>query len=175
MISDWPVFQKAWSFPEAEKAVESFKEAIRGIRNTRTEMNVPMNRKTSLYIVGKDADTCARYEACKKSFVNLAFAKEILVQENKDGIGEDAVSVVVSDAVVYMPLEDLVDREKEIKRLKKEQERLAKEIARCQGMLSNPNFVNKAPEAKVNAEKEKLQKYEEMMEKVKTQLTQMDK
>ena len=112
---------------------------------------------------------------CKKSFVNLAFAKEILVQENKDGIGEDAVSVVVSDAVVYMPLEDLVDREKEIERLKKEQERLAKEIARCQGMLSNPNFVNKAPEAKVNAEKEKLQKYEEMMEKVKTQLTQMDK
>jgi valyl-tRNA synthetase len=107
--------------------------------------------------------------------VNLAFAKEILVQENKDGIGEDAVSVVVSDAVVYMPLEDLVDREKEIERLKKEQERLAKEIARCQGMLSNPNFVNKAPEAKVNAEKEKLQKYEEMMEKVKTQLTQMDK
>ena len=175
MISDWPVFQEAWSFPEAEKAVESFKEAIRGIRNTRTEMNVPMNRKTSLYIVGKDADTCARYEACKKSFVNLAFAKEILVQENKDGIGEDAVSVVVSDAVVYMPLEDLVDREKEIERLKKEQERLAKEIARCQGMLSNPNFVNKAPEAKVNAEKEKLQKYEEMMEKVKTQLTQMDK
>ena len=107
--------------------------------------------------------------------MNLAFAKEILVQENKDGIGEDAVSVVVSDAVVYMPLEDLVDREKEIERLKKEQERLAKEIARCQGMLSNPNFVNKAPEAKVNAEKEKLQKYEEMMEKVKTQLTQMDK
>ena len=107
--------------------------------------------------------------------MNLAFAKEILVQEGKEGIGEDAVSVVVSDAVVYMPLEDLVDREKEMERLKKEQDRLTKEIARCQGMLSNPNFVNKAPEAKVNAEKEKLQKYEEMMEKVKTQLTQMDK
>ena len=175
MISDWPVFQEAWVFPEAEKAVESFKEAVRGIRNTRTEMNVPMNRKTHLYIVGKDTDTCTRYEACKKSFVNLAFAKEIHVQENKDGIGEDAVSVVVSDAVVYMPLEDLVDREKEMERLKKEQERLTKEIARCQGMLNNPNFVNKAPEAKVNAEKEKLQKYEEMMEKVNVQLKQMEK
>ena len=175
MISDWPVYQEAWVFTEAEKAVESFKEAVRGIRNTRTEMNVPMNRKTSLHIVGKDAETCARYEACKKSFVNLAFAKEILVQEGKEGIGEDAVSVVVSDAVVYMPLEDLVDREKEMERLKKEQDRLTKEIARCQGMLSNPNFVNKAPEAKVNAEKEKLQKYEEMMEKVNTQLKQMEK
>ena len=71
--------------------------------------------------------------------------------------------------------QSVVDREKEMERLKKEQDRLTKEIARCQGMLSNPNFVNKAPEAKVNAEKEKLQKYEEMMEKVKTQLTQMDK
>ena len=101
-------------------------------------------------------------------------AKEILVQDNKDGIGDDAVSVVVSDAVVYMPLEDLVDREKEMERLKKEQERLKKEIARCQGMLGNPNFVNKAPEAKVQAEKDKLQKYEEMMEKVNLQLKQME-
>ena len=138
-------------------------------------MNVPVNRKTSLYIVGRDADTCARYEACKRSFVNLAFSKEIQVQETKEGIGEDAVSVVVSDAVVYLPLEDLVDREKEIERLTKEQERLTKEIARCQGMLNNPNFVNKAPAAKVDAEKEKLQKYEEMMEKVNVQLSQMQK
>ena len=82
---------------------------------------------------------------------------------------------MVSDAVVYLPLEDLVDREKEIERLKKEQERLTKEIARCQGMLNNPNFVNKAPAAKVDAEKEKLQKYEEMMEKVNVQLSQMQK
>lgn len=77
--------------------------------------------------------------------------------------------------MVYLPLEDLVDREKEIERLKKEQERLTKEIARCQGMLNNPNFVNKAPAAKVDAEKEKLQKYEEMMEKVNVQLSQMQK
>lgn len=175
MISQWPLYTEERELIEAEKAVEGFKEAVRGIRNIRTEMNVPVNRKTSLYIVGRDADTCARYEACKKSFVNLAFSKEIHVQENKEGIGEDAVSVVVSDAVVYLPLEDLVDREKEIERLKKETERLTKEIARCQGMLNNPNFVNKAPAAKVDAEKEKLQKYEEMMEKVKVQLSQMQK
>ena len=175
MISDWPVYKEEWNSPEAELAIGSFQEVVRGIRNTRTSMNVPQNRKTHLIIVGKDAAICEMYEKSKKSFVNLAFAKEILVQEDKEGIGEDAVSVVVSDAVVYMPLEDLVDREKEMERLKKEQDRLAKEIARCQGMLSNPNFVNKAPEAKVNAEKEKLQKYEEMMEKVNTQLKQMDK
>ena len=175
MISDWPVYKDEMNFADAEKAVSSFQEVVRGIRNTRNEMNVPQNRKTNIYIVGKDAECCAHFESCKKSFTNLAFAKEIHVQENKDGIGEDAVSVVVSDAVVYMPLEDLVDREKEMERLKKEQERLTKEIARCQGMLNNPNFVNKAPEAKVNAEKEKLQKYEEMMEKVNVQLKQMEK
>ena len=175
MISKWPEYKEVWSFPEAELAVESFKEVVRGIRNTRTEMNVPANKKTNVYIVGKNAEVCKMYEESQKSFVNLALAKEIHVQEDKAGIGEDAVSVVVSNAVVYLPLEDLVDREKELERLTKEKERLTKEIARCEGMLNNPNFVNKAPEAKVAAEKEKLQKYIEMKEKVSTQLSQLEK
>ena len=173
MISEWPVYKDEWNSPEAELAIGSFQEVVKGIRNTRTSMNVPQNRKTHLIIVGKDADICQMYENSKKSFVNLAFAKEIHVQQDKTGIGEDAVSVVVSNAVVYMPLEDLVDKEKEIERLTKEQERLTKEIARCEGMLNNPNFVNKAPAAKVDAEKEKLAKYKEMKDKVNTQLEQL--
>ena len=175
MISEWPVYREERNFPDAEKAIEGFKEVVRGIRNTRTEMNVPNNRKTSLHIVAKDAETAAMYENSKKSFVNLAFAKEILVQTDKEGISEDAVSVVVSNAVVYMPLEDLIDKDKEIERLTKETERLTKEIARCEGMLNNPNFVNKAPAAKVDAEKDKLAKYKEMMDKVKGQLEQLKK
>ena len=175
MISDWPVYKDEMNFADAEKAVSSFQEVVRGIRNTRNEMNVPQNRKTNIYIVGKDGECCARFESCKKSFTNLAFAKEIHVQQDKNGIGEDAVSIVVADGVVYLPLEDLIDREKEIERLTKEQERLTKEIARCEGMLNNPNFVNKAPAAKVEAEKEKLEKYKEMKEKVNLQLTQMVK
>ena len=175
MISEWPVYREERNFPDAEKAIEGFKEVVRGIRNTRTEMNVPNNRKTSLHIVAKDAETAAMYENSKKSFVNLAFAKEILVQTDKNGISEDAVSVVVSNAVVYMPLEDLIDKDKEMERLTKETERLTKEIARCEGMLNNPNFVNKAPAAKVDAEKDKLAKYKEMMDKVKGQLEQLKK
>ena len=175
MISNWPEYKEEWCFPEAELAVESFKEVVRGIRNTRAEMNVPANKKTNVYIVGKNAEVCRMYEESSRSFVNLALAKDIHVQEDKAGIGEDAVSVVVSNAVVYLPLEDLVDREKELERLTKEKERLTKEIARCEGMLNNPNFVNKAPEAKVAAEKEKLQKYIEMKEKVSTQLSQLEK
>ena len=173
MISDWPVYKDEWNSPEAELAIGSFQEVVRGIRNTRTSMNVPQNRKTHLIIVGKDAVICQMYENSKKSFANLAFAKEIHVQQDKTGIGEDAVSVVVSNAVVYMPLEDLVDKEKELERLTKEQERLTKEIARCEGMLNNPNFVNKAPAAKVDAEKEKLAKYKEMKDKVEIQLEQL--
>ena len=173
MISEWPVYKEEWNSPEAELAIGSFQEVVRGIRNTRTNMNVPQNRKTHLIIVGKDAAICQMYENSKKSFVNLAFAKEIHVQQDKTGISEDAVSVVVSNAVVYMPLEDLVDKEKELERLTKEQERLTKEIARCEGMLNNPNFVNKAPAAKVDAEKEKLAKYKEMKDKVVTQLEQL--
>ena len=142
MISEWPVYKDEWNSPEAELAIGSFQEVVKGIRNTRTSMNVPQNRKTHLIIVGKDADICQMYENSKKSFVNLAFAKEIHVQQDKTGIGE-------------------------------EQERLTKEIARCEGMLNNPNFVNKAPAAKVDAEKEKLAKYKEMKDKVNTQLEQL--
>ena len=126
MISSWPEFKENRVFSEEEKAIASFKEAVRGIRNTRTEMNVPQNRRTNIYIVGRDKAACDMYESCKKSFVNLAFAKDIHVQEGKEGIGEDAVSIVVSNAVVYLPLEDLVDKEKEQERLIKEQERLKK-------------------------------------------------
>ena len=133
-------------------------------------MDVPNNRKTSLHIVAKDADTAAMYENSKKSFVNLAFAKEILVQTDKNGISDDAVSVVVSNAVVYMPLEDLIDKEKEIERLTKEEARLTKEIARSNGMLNNEKFVSKAPAAKVQEERDKLETYQQMMAQVKERL-----
>jgi len=98
-----------------------------------------------------------------------------VVQGNRVGIGEDAVSVVVTDAVVYLPLEDLVDFEQEIERLTKEEERLTKELARVNGMLSNEKFISKAPEAKINEEKAKLEKYTQMMEQVKERLAGLRK
>ena len=175
MISQWPQYREAWNFPEDEQAVLGVQEVVRGIRNIRSQMNVPQNRKTNVFLVGKDAAACERYEALKASYLNLAMAKQIHVQQDKAGIGEDAVSVVVSDAVVYLPMEDLVDREKEIERLKKEVARLTKEIARGEGMLGNQNFLAKAPAAKVEQEKEKLEKYKEMMEKVEVQLEQLQR
>jgi len=109
----------------------------------------------------------------KKTYQNLISASEIDVQSDKAGIGEDAVSVVIPGAVVYMPLEDLVDMEKEKERLLKEEERLKKELARSHGMLNNEKFVSKAPAAKIQEEKDKLAKYEQMMATVQERLAQM--
>ncbi len=170
MIAPWPEYTDAFSFPAAEKTISGFQEIVRGIRNVRTQMNVPTGRKAHLYIVTGDPEAAAAYEACKNSFAGLACASGIRVQEDKTGIGRDAVSVVVSDAVVWLPLEDLVDLEKERERLEGEQKRLAAEIARCEGMLNNPRFVDKAPAAKVAQEREKLEKYREMKAKVDAQL-----
>ncbi|MDO5338337.1 MAG: valine--tRNA ligase [Eubacteriales bacterium] len=173
MISAWPEYRDEWHFPQAEEAVSHVQELVSGIRNTRAEMNVPQNRKTHVYLVAKDEKAADAYEALKAAYTNLASASGIKVQLDKQGIGEDAVSIVLSDGIAYLPLEDLVDRDKELERLSKERERLTKEIARCQGMLGNPNFVNKAPAAKVEAEKAKLARYQEMMAKVLLGLEQM--
>ena len=173
MIADWPVYRPEYDFPEAASAVDCMKEVVRGIRDSRISMQVPQNRKTNVFIVASGEKDVRMYEAVSPAFGNLAFAKEFHVQNDKTGIGPDAVSIVVSNAVVYLPLEDLVDREKELERLEKEKDRLSKEIARCEGMLNNPGFVNKAPEQKVAAEKAKLETYKEMRDKVLAQLAHL--
>ena len=175
MISDWPVYQEAWNFPQETAMLEHVKEVVKGVRNARAEMNVPQNKKTKVYIVGADSQMCEQFEKLKQTYASLAHATEVLVQADKNGIGADAVSIVVHNAVVYLPLDELVDMEKEKERLLKEQERLKKEIARAQGMLSNEKFVSKAPASKVEEEKAKLQKYKDMMEKVTVQLETMKK
>ena len=106
-------------------------------------------------------------------FRSLAGASEVLVQEDKSGIAEDAVSAVIHQAVIYIPFAELVDIEKEIQRLEKEEVRLEKELARVNGMLGNERFISKAPQAKIDEEKGKLEKYTQMMEQVKERLQQL--
>lgn len=151
------------------------KEIIRGVRNVRAEMNVAPSRKAKTYIVCENAELGNGLEAIKVSAAPLMSASEVVVQATKEGISDDAVSVVVTDAVVYLPLEDLVDFAQEIERLEKEEARLVKELARVNGMLSNEKFISKAPEAKINEEKAKLEKYTQMMEQVKERLEALRK
>ncbi|MCM1158007.1 MAG: valine--tRNA ligase [Bacteroidales bacterium] len=174
MISDWPVFKEEWNFAGDEKSVDTIKDAVRGIRNLRAEMNVPNSKKATVYVVSEKEEVRNIFEAAKVFFATLGFASEVMVQADKSGIAEDAVSAVIHDAVIYMPFADLVDVEKEVERLKKEQKRLEGEIKRCNGMLNNPNFVNKAPAAKINEEKEKLEKYRGMLETVEERLAQLN-
>ena len=173
MLADWPVYKEEWNSPAEEEMLAHVKELVKGIRNLRTEMDVPPSRKAKVFIVSEDKALCETFESMKKTYQNLISASEVDVQSDKAGIGEDAVSVVIPGAVVYMPLEDLVDMEKEKERLLKEEERLKKELARSHGMLNNEKFVSKAPAAKIQEEKDKLAKYEQMMATVQERLAQM--
>jgi len=175
MVSEWPVYDEAKNFAEEENSVEVIKEAVRAIRNIRAEMNVAPSKKAKVFVVSEDEKTRNIFIDGKVFFATLGYASEVEVQNDKTGIADDAVSVMVPNAVIYMPFAELVDIEKEIERLSKEKERLTKEIARVTGMLSNPNFVSKAPEAKINEEKDKQAKYAKMMEQVEERLAQLSR
>ena len=173
MISKWPVFSEERSFPKEEKDIEIIKEAVRGIRNIRSEMNVAPSRKASVYVVSEDEGILNTFTEGKLFFASLAYANDVTMQKDKTGIAQDAVSVVIPAATLYIPFAELVDIAQEIARLEKEEKRLTGELNRVNGMLSNERFISKAPEAKINEEKEKLAKYTQMMEQVQVRLQQL--
>ena len=173
MLAPWPEYTEEWNFAKEEADVETIKVLVKGIRNIRSEMNVPPSRKAKYFIVSTDADLCELFASHKDIYSQLISASEIDVQADKAGIPEDAVSVVIPNAVVYIPLEELVDMAKERERLEKEKAKLAKELARSNGMLNNEKFLSKAPQAKVDEEKAKLEKYKQMMEDVENRLAQL--
>ena len=173
MLSKWPEYKAEWNFPEAETAIDHCKDLVKGVRNVRTQMDVPPSRKAKLFVVSDDASIRADLDANKDVYVNLASASQIFIQADKTGISEDAVSVVIPGAVAYLPLEELVDFEKEKERLNKEKDKLTKELARSRGMLSNEKFLANAKPEKVEEEKAKLAKYEQMMAQVEERLASM--
>ena len=173
MVSAWPEYKAEWNFEQEEYAVETIKEAVRAIRNVRTSMNVAPSKKAKVYVVSENQKLLQIFEHSKVFFATLGYASEVFLQSDKQGIADDAVSVVIPEASIYIPFAELVDIAKEIERLQKEEERLTKELARVTGMLSNEKFVSKAPEAKINEEKAKLEKYTQMMEQVKARLEQL--
>ncbi|MEE0035570.1 MAG: valine--tRNA ligase [Coprococcus sp.] len=173
MISKWPEYKEEWSFKADEEAVDTIKAAVRAIRNLRTGMNVPPSKKASVYVVSEKSEIRDRFEASKNFFATLGYANAVYVQEDKTGIDANAVSTVIHDAVLYIPLTELVDIDKEIERLKGEVKKLDGEIKRASGMLANPKFVDKAPAAKVEEERAKLAKYTEMKSQVEERLSQL--
>ncbi len=175
MISSWPLYQESRSFPKEETATELIKEAVRAIRTARTEMNVAPSRKALVYVVSEKEEVRGVFEEGKLFFASLAYASEVLVQSDKTGIPEGAVSVVIADAVIYIPFAELVDVAQEIERLQKEEKRLEGELKRVAGMLNNEKFVSKAPAAKIQEERDKQVKYAQMMDQVKERLAQLSR
>lgn len=173
MISKWPVSMQSREYQEEEKAMELIKEAVRGIRNIRTQMNVAPGRKAAVFVVSDDADVRKIFQEGSLFFASLAGASEVTVQADKSGIADDAVSVVIPGATVYIPFAELVDIAQEIERLQKEEKRLNGELARVNGMLNNEKFMSKAPESKVAEERGKLEKYTQMLAQVQERLTQL--
>ncbi len=173
MISSWPVYAQERCFAEDERNIEAIKEAVRGIRNVRTSMNVAPSKKARVFVVSDKEDVRRIFEDGKLFFASLAYASDVVIQADKAGIAQDAVSVVIANADIYIPFEELVDIKQEIERLEKEQKRLDGELARVNGMLSNERFMSKAPEAKIAEEKEKLAKYTQMRQQVTKRLAQL--
>jgi valyl-tRNA synthetase len=166
MRQDWPSYDKALDFAEDEAEIEAIKEAVRAIRNIRTEMNVAPSRKAQNYVVTTNDRVRKTFEHSKVFFATLAYASEVFIQEDKTGIADDAVSVAIPDAVIYIPFADLVDIEKEKERLLKEKAKWEAEIKRSEGMLNNDRFISKAPESKVQEERDKLEKNRQMLKQV---------
>ena len=175
MISSWPEYSKDFDFANEMEAVENIKEAVRSIRNVRTNMNVPPSKKAKVFIVSSDERLRNIYEESKNFMLPLAYASEIIVKFDNEGIDEDAVATVVAGANIFMPFAELVDTEKEIERLQKEEKKLEAELSRVTSMLSNEKFTSKAPQAKIDEEKAKLEKYQMMMNQVKEQLEKFKK
>ena len=163
MLSAWPKYDESLAFPDDEKRMGIVMNAIRAIRNLRTQMNVAPSKKAKTVIV---TDNGALFEGTQSYFEKLASASETVITADKSGLGDGFVNAVTEGAEIYIPLGELVDKEKELERLTKEKEKLESEIKRVESKLSNAGFVAKAPQKLVDEEKEKGEKYKDMLQKV---------
>lgn len=168
MMSKWPKLRDEFVFDKEEAIIEKLKKLIVEIRNIRTKMNVHPSKKSKLLIISNPIEK--EIKESEEFLSKLGFANEILIIKDEAEVPQNAVSIVIDDLKVFIPFEELVDISEEIKRLEGEKKKLESEVQRGEKMLSNPGFVNKAPEAKVNEEKEKLENYKKMLENVKERL-----
>ena len=175
MCQSWPEFSETLNFQEDEAEIETIKEAVRSIRNVRTNMNVAPSRKAMTYVVTENKRVRKTFEHSKVFFATLAYASDVIIQSDKTGIADDAVTVAIPDAVIHIPFADLVDIAKEIERLEKEKQKWEAEIRRSTGMLNNERFTSKAPAEKVEEEREKLQRNTQLLQQVTERLAALRK
>ena len=172
VIANWPTADDALSFPAEAAQMEMMKGALKAVRNKRAEMNIPPSKKAAMFIV---TDHTELFQNGAVFFQKLASASDVTLLKDKSSVGENTVAVIVDGAQIYIPLGELVDFEKELKRLEEEKKHLLGEIKRVEGKLSNKGFVDKAPARVVDEEKAKGEKYREMLQKVEESLSAFQK
>ncbi len=168
MVTNWPKTKHRVDYDEDNDIIENIKNIIVEIRNVRANMNIHPTKKADLIFVTKEYKK--QIEESKDFILKLGFGKNLKIQEDKNGIDANAISILANGIEVYMPFEDLVDIKEELQRLEKEKERLQSEVARGEKMLSNPGFINKAPESKINEEKSKLLNYKDLLKNVENRI-----
>ncbi|MDY4560115.1 MAG: valine--tRNA ligase [Peptostreptococcus porci] len=172
ITAEYPRYSEDDNMEIEEEKMNLIMEAIRNVRNVRTEMDVPPSKKAKIIIV-PSSDKKSAMEDGQDYFKALAFASDVEIRDNKDGIPEDAVAIVIDGVELFIPLDELVDFEKERERLSKEKEKAISEIKRVEGKLNNPGFMGKAPEKLIEEEKAKKEKYEEILKTIEERLSKL--
>ena len=164
MVSEWPKIKEEFEYDLHEGVIEKIKEIIVEIRNIRNTKNIHPSKKAELIVVTNEYEKVLK--ELEDVLLKLGFSNKVIIQKDKTQIPENSIHIITDGIELYMPLKDLIDLEEEKKRIEEERKRLKAEVARCEKMLSNPGFMNKAPQAKIDEEKEKLAKYKEMLNKI---------
>lgn len=164
MVSEWPKTKDVFEYDLQEGVIEKIKEIIVEIRNIRNTKNIHPSKKAELIVVTNEYEKDLK--ELEDVLLKLGFSNKVIIQKDKTQIPENSIHIITDGIELYMPLKDLINLEEEKKRIEEERKRLKAEVARCEKMLSNPGFMNKAPQAKIDEEKEKLAKYKEMLNKI---------
>ena len=173
MKAPWPLYDESLNFPEEEQRISWAKDIVKAVRQIRVDMGAAPSKKLHLTLVSGEAAVRESLEKSSGFMASLANASALQIQADKSGIPADAVSAVTGVATLFIPMDELVDKAKEIERLSGELKKLEGELARSRGMLSNERFISKAPQAKIDEEKAKLEKYEKMYKEVEERLGQL--
>ena len=175
IVSKWPEYKEELVFEKEERATEYIENAIREIRNARSEMNIENSKKSNTLVYTKDPEVKEIFQELKGLLLNLGYSNSVEITEDEERKNSENIAIVLDKAEIQLPLKELVDFEKELKRLQKDKKDAEAELKRAKGKLSNQGFVSKAPAKLIEEEKEKVTKYEEILKTVESQIAKVEK
>nr|WP_311565631.1 valine--tRNA ligase [Peptoniphilus grossensis] len=175
IVSKWPEYKEELVFEKEERATEYIENAIREIRNARSEMNIENSKKSNTLVYTKDPEVKEIFEEMKGLLLSLGYSNSVEITDDEGRKNSENIAIVLDRAEIQLPLKELVDFEKELKRLQKDKKDAEAELKRAKGKLSNQGFVSKAPAKLIEEEKEKVTKYEEILKTVEEQIAKVEK